>query len=811
DMDNDIYYQISHDYGATFDPRVNLTMNVDGEEGYRPFSDASALIDSDNNLHIGWGGRYWPADANMGGQVGLLRGRMFHWGENLGLGGFDGNGDAIIRTAVDLAWDQTVCNGGIWNLNGAKMSVSECDGKLYFLWTQFNDIPNGVEDDCHDRAFGSNSDYSGSANGELYVAVSDNGGMNWDYPRNLTNTRTPHCDSIDGPVGRCQSEMWSSMARFGTNHAVGSNVVIVDPSGGYTGDYFLDVQYIDDPDPGAIVYDEGTWQQSSVRWFRMPCVEPVPTPGWAPSWQEIDYPEYTKHGTQYDKSLTIENDGNTTTNFTMTLNEDAGPHSGWLSVSASLSAGTIGFGEDNTVSGTVTINAGGTINLPGTLVNLRGNMTATGNLVGSPYVFPINFFIVDTVVPPMFDTISTGCFSLVVSNLGNWGNQGAGHVNLDFFDYGDCDNSEGEQDTIPGDATVYVNDASPVICWPDGDSVICNWSIYGNGPSSENSFIPVGHIASVPFFVGVCCDSPTESLFVEDTYFSQFVTRDTGILIEKWWVHPDQSADQGSNWIIQILRITVIDGQTHIGLNIGEAIDWDIPADTAMRNRSGFDAGLKLVYQQGSEYDEDPEECMDNSDRYGGIELLGIREDDDGTVTESSYPYGAWSGSNSLWVHPGGGFDPEELDSLMTAREGYVLSDSLDADLYSMMTFKSGYTLTPTKTLWVYKCLITSRLGYAAFIASAQECHDWYYEYFVSGLIGPCCIPPLRGNVDYDGADAIDISDLVYLVDFMFAGGQEPPCFEEADINGDGVIDISDLVWFVDFMFSFGAPPAPCP
>ncbi len=84
-----------------------------------------------------------------------------------------------------------------------------------------------------------------------------------------------------------------------------------------------------------------------------------------------------------------------------------------------------------------------------------------------------------------------------------------------------------------------------------------------------------------------------------------------------------------------------------------------------------------------------------------------------------------------------------------------------------------------------------------------------------------CCIPPLRGNVDYDPGDNIDISDLVYLVDYMFSGGSEPPCWEEANVDGSGPvdpggdgaadIDISDLVHLVDYMFNFGFPPAACP
>jgi hypothetical protein len=84
-----------------------------------------------------------------------------------------------------------------------------------------------------------------------------------------------------------------------------------------------------------------------------------------------------------------------------------------------------------------------------------------------------------------------------------------------------------------------------------------------------------------------------------------------------------------------------------------------------------------------------------------------------------------------------------------------------------------------------------------------------------------CCMQPIRGNVDYDPADQIDISDLVYLVDYMFNQGPEPPCWEEANVDGSGPatppdegsddIDISDLVHLVDYMFTGGPPPADCP
>ena len=69
----------------------------------------------------------------------------------------------------------------------------------------------------------------------------------------------------------------------------------------------------------------------------------------------------------------------------------------------------------------------------------------------------------------------------------------------------------------------------------------------------------------------------------------------------------------------------------------------------------------------------------------------------------------------------------------------------------------------------------------------------------------------IRGNINGYIDDGTDISDLVYLVNYMFNSGPPPPIFEEADVNADGSIDIADLVYLVDWMFNGGPAPQPCP
>lgn len=68
-----------------------------------------------------------------------------------------------------------------------------------------------------------------------------------------------------------------------------------------------------------------------------------------------------------------------------------------------------------------------------------------------------------------------------------------------------------------------------------------------------------------------------------------------------------------------------------------------------------------------------------------------------------------------------------------------------------------------------------------------------------------------RGNVNAFVGDQIDITDLIYLVNYMFQNGPPPPIFDEANIDGIGDIDITDLIHLVMYMFQDGPEPAPCP
>ncbi len=68
----------------------------------------------------------------------------------------------------------------------------------------------------------------------------------------------------------------------------------------------------------------------------------------------------------------------------------------------------------------------------------------------------------------------------------------------------------------------------------------------------------------------------------------------------------------------------------------------------------------------------------------------------------------------------------------------------------------------------------------------------------------------LRGDSNADGA--IDISDSMLTLDYLFLGGSVPTCQDAADANDDGRLDISDGVHVLSFLFAGSAAiPAPYP
>ncbi|MFH2054905.1 MAG: dockerin type I repeat-containing protein [bacterium] len=100
--------------------------------------------------------------------------------------------------------------------------------------------------------------------------------------------------------------------------------------------------------------------------------------------------------------------------------------------------------------------------------------------------------------------------------------------------------------------------------------------------------------------------------------------------------------------------------------------------------------------------------------------------------------------------------------------------------------------------------LCVSASGQASAIGSATSSnfrHFGGYIYSTHVLIG-----------DADGDAIINITDVVYLINFIFGGGPEPNPFLAGDADCDQIVNISDAVYLINYIFSSGQPPCTrCP
>ncbi|UCG61064.1 MAG: hypothetical protein JSV52_12150 [Candidatus Zixiibacteriota bacterium] len=802
--DNDIYYQESYDQGATWLPRVNMTKSPIGGKAYKAYCDASTLYDSEGNLHIAWNAIPWAADTCM--DVGgwcwaedwnqFLNVRLMHWSENV----------PYIRPICDQTQAvsdlEDSCFANDFSVRIAKMSLAECNDKLYCIWTQFNNPKIGIIDDC--AAWGYKASSENAANAEIYLSVSEDWGMTWDYQRNLTNTYTPRCDPKK--EYDCQHDSYASMnymGRYAEETEDWTGAVVVDPSGGaYSGNYYLDIQYLNDLDAGAYIRGYGSATESPLKWFRLPCVDPIPLPILVAAWKEFGDPSYCKPGESLDTALMLENVGNTTLNYVLTIEYDDGS-SGWLG--ASGFSGSVPSGLAGTETGQIHVNQ--------SLMTAYGNYFARLHFEGNdpnnlPFDIPVELIIADTIVSPKFDSVKTSCLGLIVSSNGNSGRDGWGKLNMDYYTAGDCDTT----------ADVYLYECTPLLGWLDGDDTVFTQSMWGE------DFVGHGWRPQGGDWAAKLCPEIDADVY----HMGTATTQDSTIAMSRIWVAP-KSGD--CNFILLYTKFWSFDGKAYTGLVIGEGADWDIPWDFPeddedqnvwTANTGGFDADRNLVYCQGYEaygLGSDtlyPYNCQDNDDRFGGMAMIesylngGLR---------STLAYGGFIEMNdTMLAGAGDGMDPSRLYPRM-AVPGFSASDSLN-DLNAVLTYEFDFSLGAEDVYEVISVLATVHDGSltdlqatvdnAAAWFAANGGMDMFVDADVNGQIdvcAGCCYNPNFGHF-YNHEGEFNILDIDNFIEWLLRDPGGPPiydCKQQVDVSGAtaGVPDESVDILDIDFMISY--------
>jgi hypothetical protein len=375
------------------------------------------------------------------------------------------------------------------------------------------------------------------------------------------------------------------------------------------------------------------------------------------------------------------------------------------------------------------------------------------------------------IVSTVFDTISAGCTKQMVSNSGKMGSGGSSAVSMDFQSAGDC-------------ASYYLYEGTVAVSYVNGTDTVGATNMF----SQNHYLVPLDGNPTVPV-----ADSGTYEKFESGT----FVTRDKQIAVEKttWAL---KAADSCTIYI-QCTEVSSWLGNTINNVSVGEGFDWDVPS--AGGNTGQENQPLKTIYQIGSGTG-----CQDNADRYGAVTHLGVGVNG-GAVDTLSGPFSGRVDFNSTYLYPVSGFDQSELYDLMNT-SGYS-TGAAGGDLFSLMTFVNGATVGAGDTLRIYSMLISGRDGADSLAATIAKGRQWFNDHILIGTGGGCCIG-LRGNVDCDGLQSVDIADLTVLVDHLFISFAPLCCAQEGDLVVDSSIDIADLTFLVDHLFISFTPLPSC-
>lgn len=394
-----------------------------------------------------------------------------------------------------------------------------------------------------------------------------------------------------------------------------------------------------------------------------------------------------------------------------------------------------------------------------------GQEDLNGNLVGDACEY---------LSTTTFDTISTSCLNLVVNNFGSGARSGTQGLTLDYLNQGDC-------------AGVYLYDGSPIIIDTTSGVLDAHYAFAGN----HGLFTAVFGNPVEP-----TADSGDYYVYKTGTY----VTNNLDIAVEKSWYAP--KAADSCQFMIQRIKYYSWDGNTHTGVVLGEALDWDVPSAFGSDNTAGTVPTSKLIYQVGVGAG-----CQSNTSRFAGIALLGTSTFSGGCAIDTgASPYSARTGNNATYIY--GGVVPSQINALMQ-QAGYGVSPTT-TDQFSVMTFFNSATISPSDTLYVYTVLSTIRNGTVGdLVGNVNKAKKW-----LAGHFGPACVPScctgLAGNIDCDPTDNVDISDLTALIDNLYVSLAPLCCPKEADCDGETGIDIADLTALIDFLYISFTPIAPC-
>ena len=126
-------------------------------------------------------------------------------------------------------------------------------------------------------------------------------------------------------------------------------------------------------------------------------------------------------------------------------------------------------------------------------------------------------------------------------------------------------------------------------------------------------------------------------------------------------------------------------------------------------------------------------------------------------------------------------------------------------DIYAIQSFQSQDTITVAGTENSY--LLTGREhGFYCYSLRAKDDDEQYSPLSPPQLTYVDLTPQyICGDANDD--TMVNVSDAVYIINFVFSGGNAPDPYESGDANCDASVNVSDAVWVINYVFSGGNTP----
>jgi len=520
-------------------------------------------------------------------------------------------------------------------------------------------------------------------------------------------------------------------------------------------DSFMYVGYIDDYDAGGIPQEEGTFTRNAFRLMihERQGVPKVAGKVFAPP-SFISPPEWAENGGSVQDTVKFDNVG-TDTLFV----KISGP--GYVTITPSqfyiIEAGPT-VPVDLTFSG-----AAFTDDYLADSLKVESNNGASGEVYSDIEWIKYHFVVTETFYFPEFDVCTLGV-RLAVSNVGNLGHQEEG--NQMFFNDHDY-----LFDCTQAFATDMAGYGKKGFTWLHDrkDYLAENHLERYDYPNLK---VSVFYDCAAPI-------NPTLYAYPEIHHQWQYLTKFSKIvnvhyddfhvvMVKNWWKWNEPPVW----WPVVGTPPASVSGY------FGIAADWDVPEDASRRNNGDFDDTLHMIWLQG--------DTAGFENYYGAFLFIDSKVIKGTDTTVNTAPFGAHILNNATQLYPFGGYNDDSLFKYMST-PGYSKEQDSAQDMNIVMTFVEEANFDPTTVIVEDYVLI----------ATDQGPTDLYNQAAKMKNIK-------AGDANVDGN--VSVSDVVFLINYLFKGGDEP-FMAFSDANGDAGISVSDVVYLINYLFKGGDPP----